>query len=57
MLDEDDWERCGVHPYRGEISIHAIVRSLHEHDLEHLYQARRLNESARSMFVPSRRRR
>ena len=57
MLDEDDWERRGLHPYRGEISIHAIVRSLHEHDLEHLYQARRLSETARRMFVPSRRRR
>ena len=57
MLDEDDWERRGVHPYRGGISVHDIVRALHEHDLEHLYQARRLNEAARQIFVPSRRRR
>ncbi|MGE0059707.1 MAG: DinB family protein [Dehalococcoidia bacterium] len=44
MLDEDGWERCGLHPYRGRISIHDVVREMHEHDLEHLYQARRLRE-------------
>ena len=44
MLDEDDWQRCGIHPYRDRISIYDIVRELHEHDLEHLYQARRLRE-------------
>ncbi len=44
-LDEEDWERCGIHPYRGRISIYDIVRGIHEHDLEHLWQARRLRES------------
>jgi DinB superfamily len=39
MLDEDDWNRRGVHPYRGPISIYDIAREIHEHDLEHLYQA------------------
>ncbi len=43
-LDEDDWSRCGVHPYRGRVSIFDIVREVHEHDLEHLWQARRLRE-------------
>jgi hypothetical protein len=43
-LDEDDWQRCGVHPYRGEVSVYDIVRELHQHDLEHLYQARKLRE-------------
>jgi hypothetical protein len=57
VLDEDDWQRCGVHPYQGEISVYAIVRALHEHDLEHLYQARRLSEAAKSMSVSTRRRR
>jgi hypothetical protein len=57
MLDEDDWDRCGIHPYRGRLSIHAIVRAIHEHDLEHLYQARRLHEAARSSFASARRRR
>lgn len=43
-LDEYDWQRTGVHPYRGEVTIYAIVREIHEHDLEHLYQARKLRE-------------
>jgi hypothetical protein len=46
MLGEEDWQRTGRHPYRGRVSIYDLVRELHEHDLEHLYQARRLRESA-----------
>ena len=45
LLDGDDWLRTGVHPYKGVISIHDIARELHEHDLEHLRQARRLREA------------
>jgi hypothetical protein len=48
MLDDEDWERRGRHPYRGLVSVNAIVRELHEHDLEHLYQARRLREAVQS---------
>jgi hypothetical protein len=44
-LDEDDWRRTGLHPYRGEISIHDIARELHEHDLQHLNQARITREA------------
>lgn len=43
-LDEDDWQRAGVHPYRGEVTLYDIVRELHMHDLEHLHQARKLRE-------------
>jgi hypothetical protein len=43
-LDEDDWERSGLHPYRGRVSVYDIVREVHEHDLQHLYQARKLRE-------------
>jgi hypothetical protein len=42
MLDEDDWERRGLHPHRGVITIFDIAREMHEHDLEHLWQARKL---------------
>ena len=42
MLDEEDWERCGLHPHRGRTSVLDLVREIHEHDLEHLVQARRL---------------
>lgn len=41
-LDEDDWAATAVHPYRGPVTLHDIVRELHQHDLEHLIQARRL---------------
>jgi hypothetical protein len=44
-LDEDDWLRTGLHPYRGEISVYDIARELHEHDLQHLNQARITREA------------
>jgi hypothetical protein len=44
-LDNEEWQRTGLHPYRGEISITDIVRELHQHDLEHLYEARRLRDA------------
>lgn len=47
MLGEDDWQRAGVHPYRGRVSLYDVARELHQHDLEHLYQARRLREAVR----------
>jgi hypothetical protein len=37
-----------VHPYRGRVSVYDIAREIHQHDLEHLYQARRLREAVRS---------
>lgn len=44
-IDDDEWQRTGIHPYRGTVSILDIVRELHQHDLEHLYEARRLREA------------
>ncbi len=44
-LGPDNWLRTGLHPYRGEISIYDIVRELHEHDLQHLNQARVTREA------------
>jgi hypothetical protein len=49
MLDDDGWQRCGIHPYRGRISVLDIVREMHDHDLEHLYQARRLRDQVLRM--------
>ena len=46
MLDDDDWLRAGIHPYRGRVTIADLARELHEHDLEHLYQAQRVRKSA-----------
>jgi hypothetical protein len=37
-----DWRAKARHPYRGEISLEDIARELAQHDLEHLWQVRRL---------------
>ncbi len=44
-LGSDDWLRTGLHPYHGEISVYDIARELHEHDLQHLNQARVTREA------------
>ncbi|HLB23834.1 MAG TPA: DinB family protein [Dehalococcoidia bacterium] len=41
-LDDADWERQGVHPYLGPLSITQCAREMNEHDLAHLWQLRRL---------------
>ncbi len=63
-LDEDDWQRTGLHPYRGVVTIYDLARELHQHDLEHLYQARLLRDevlrrqpAANADYGPSRSRR
>lgn len=43
-LDASGWERTGRHPFLGRRSIAQIARALSEHDLEHLWQVRRLKE-------------
>lgn len=40
-----DWERTGIHPYRGPVSVLQLVREQNQHDLEHLWQARHLHET------------
>jgi len=37
-----DFGRTAVHPYRGEVTLGQIARELAQHDLEHLWQVRRL---------------
>jgi hypothetical protein len=41
-LDSPDWERGAIHPYRGRLTILELTRELYQHDLEHLWQARRM---------------
>ena len=41
-LDDADWERQGLHPYLGPLSITQCAREMNEHDLAHLWQLRRL---------------
>ncbi|MBF6599224.1 MAG: DinB family protein [Dehalococcoidia bacterium] len=41
-LDDGDWERRGIHPYLGPMTIMQVAREMNEHDLAHLWQLRRL---------------
>lgn len=41
-IDERDWHRSGRHPYRGDLTVLEITREMYQHDLEHLWQARRM---------------
>lgn len=41
-LTHSEWRRSGKHPYRGDLNIETIARELAQHDLEHLWQIRRL---------------
>ncbi|HZP56414.1 MAG TPA: DinB family protein [Dehalococcoidia bacterium] len=41
-LDDRDWDRRGVHPYLGPMTITQVAREMNEHDLAHLWQLRRL---------------
>jgi hypothetical protein len=43
-LNEQYWRRPGRHPFRGEITIEMIAKELAQHDLEHLWQVRRLKD-------------
>ncbi len=44
-LSERQWDRTGVHPYRGRVSITDLAREMYRHDLEHLWQVRRMIET------------
>ena len=41
-LDDADWQRRGIHPYLGPITLTQVAREMNEHDLAHLWQLRRL---------------
>ena len=46
-LTDADWQRSVEHPYRGPVTLGEIARELAQHDLEHLWQVRRLKEQLR----------
>lgn len=50
-LDDDDWQRCGIHPYLGPLSIMQTAREMNEHDLAHLWQLRRLCDRFQAVAV------
>lgn len=41
-LHDWEWRKPLIHPYRDEITVETIARELAQHDLEHLWQVRRL---------------
>ena len=41
-LSPEEWERGGHHPYRGRLTVQQVARDMNEHDLQHLWQMRRL---------------
>ena len=43
-LDPDDWELASAHPYMGPVSVLRLAREQSQHDLEHLWAARRLHQ-------------
>jgi hypothetical protein len=53
---EYEWRKPGKHPYKGAITLEEIARTLAQHDLEHLWQVRRLKYEmgARSRRPPRR---
>jgi len=43
-LNSKQWQRAGVHVYRGQIELLQLIRELHLHDLEHLWHVRALRQ-------------
>jgi len=54
-LEPSDWEREGLHPYRGRLSIMQVARDMNEHDLGHLWQMRRLRRQIEEQHRAKRR--
>ena len=42
-LSKRDWSSEGQHPYKGNVSILDLAQDLYHHDLEHLWQSRKLS--------------
>ena len=47
-LGESDWQRAGIHPYRGRMTLRELTRDMYQHDLEHLWQTRRMIDALAS---------
>jgi len=41
-VNAHDWQTAAKHPHRGQVTLEDIARELAQHDLEHLWQIRRL---------------
>lgn len=43
-ITDADWSTTARHPFRGEITLGEIAHELAQHDLEHLWQVRRMKQ-------------
>jgi hypothetical protein len=42
---EEEWERAGVHPYRGRVSLDRLVHEVNERDLDVLWRLQRVRDA------------
>jgi hypothetical protein len=54
-LDDEEWSLSANHPYRGPVSVLELAREQSQHDLEHLWQARRIIQQLSEATAGSRR--
>jgi len=50
-LDDCDWDRRGIHPYLGPLTVTQVAREMNEHDLAHLWQLRKLCDRVEAASV------
>jgi hypothetical protein len=53
----EDWEQAGLHPYRGAVTLLALMHEVNERDLEAAWKLRKLQEALVAASAPVRRRR
>lgn len=41
-ISEREWQAGALHPFRGRMTLMDLIREIYRHDLEHLWQARRI---------------
>ncbi|MSP22255.1 MAG: hypothetical protein EXR66_04465 [Dehalococcoidia bacterium] len=42
---EEEWERAGVHPYRGKVTLDRLVHEVNERDLDVLWRLQRVRDA------------
>jgi len=47
-LTPEEWQRSGIHPERGRITVHDLARHMAAHDVNHIEQVRRILQTAQS---------
>jgi len=42
---DDEWERAGLHPYRGRVTLNRLVHEINERDLDTLWRLQRVRDA------------